>query len=75
MGTQVGKSICKLLRTEGYSIQSGEFSLGLRRTYGEEIRTIANIPKTGRRNSPVESSDSVLLNDPSEHLAGGHGCE
>ena len=51
----------------------GLFPLGVLQTYGKEVRTVTDIPKSGCRDPPIESSDSVLLNDPSEHLAGGYG--
>lgn len=44
----------------------------LERTYGEKVRTVTDIPKTGRRDPPVEASNSVLSNDFAEHHLGGY---
>lgn len=63
-----------ILRCTVFSL-GGKFSPGFLRTYSEEVRTITGIPKTSRRNPPVESSNSVPPDDPLEHLAGGYRRE
>ena len=55
--------------------RSVENSSELLRTYSKEVRTVTNVSESGRGNPPVEASDSVLLNDLPEHLAGRYWCE
>jgi len=72
---RLGKVSANCLVLRGTELSQRILPLGVWQTYGEEVRAITDVPKTGRRNPPVESSNSVLPNDPSEHLAGGYGRE